>query len=143
MTPISTQALLLFCCNVHCKIPKLYGCVFLGKSKSGFPNSKTDFAFFWANPKTDHESIKCWEDFSDQIQIRIFGIHNLSGFFGKGFEKKVFFTSGFANKNGVQQMPYMHDILTEPMLVRRLNFEPFGTLHSMFVIYNYTFVDCF
>ena len=40
-----------------------FGCVFLGggrggKSKSGFPNPKTEFAFFGANQKTDHESIK-------------------------------------------------------------------------------------
>ena len=46
------------------------GCVLGGKSKSGFPNPKTDFAFFWAN----HESIKSTlrVDSSDQIQIRIF-----------------------------------------------------------------------
>ena len=31
---------------------------FFGESKSGIRNPKTDFAFFWANPKTDHESIK-------------------------------------------------------------------------------------
>ena len=31
---------------------------FLGKSKSGFPNPKMNFAFFGANPKKDHESIK-------------------------------------------------------------------------------------
>ena len=31
--------------------------------------------------------------------------------------KKVFLTSGFPNKNGTQQMPYMYDILTEPMLM--------------------------
>ena len=31
---------------------------FLGKSKSGFPNPKMDFAFVWANPRRDHESIK-------------------------------------------------------------------------------------
>jgi len=30
----------------------------LGKSKSGFPNPKMDFAFVWANPRRDHESIK-------------------------------------------------------------------------------------
>ena len=43
-----------------------FGCVFFflggggggGKSKSGFPNPKTEFAFFGANQKTDHESIK-------------------------------------------------------------------------------------
>ena len=56
-----------------------FGCVFLGKSKSGFPNPKTDFAFLGANPETDHESIKSklWVDSSEQIQTRIFEIHNL------------------------------------------------------------------
>jgi len=78
---------------------------FLGKSKSGFLNQKRDFAFFWANPKTDHESIKSTfrVDSSDQMQIRIFEIHNLSVFVGKDL-KKVFLTSGVL-KNGMQQMP--------------------------------------
>ena len=45
---------------------------FLGKSKSGFPNPKMDFAFVWANPRRDHESIKStllvtWILFSQQI----------------------------------------------------------------------------
>ena len=31
-----------------------------------------------------------WVDSSDQIQIRIFKIHNLSVFGGKGFEKNIF-----------------------------------------------------
>ena len=82
---------------------------------------KNGFCVFGGKSKTDHEPIKStpWEDFSDQIQIWIFDIHNLSGFFlGKDL-KKVFFTSGFPNKNGAQQMLY--DILTDPMLVRRLN----------------------
>ena len=40
-----------------------FGCVFFfggggGETKSGFPNPKTEFAFFLANQKTDHESIK-------------------------------------------------------------------------------------
>ena len=39
-----------------------FGCVFFWGggvgSKSGFPNPKTEFAFFLANQKTDHESIK-------------------------------------------------------------------------------------
>ena len=34
-----------------CESILILGCVFLGKSKSGFPNPKTDFAFFLANPK--------------------------------------------------------------------------------------------
>ena len=49
-----------------------------------------------------------WVDSWDQIQILIFEIHNL---------KQVFLTSGFPNKNGTQQMPYMYYILTEPMLL--------------------------
>ena len=71
----------------------------MGKSQSGFPNPKTDFTFFWANPKTDHESIKSTlrVDSSDQIQIRIVEIHNLSVFGGKDL-KKVFLTNGFSKK---------------------------------------------
>ena len=68
----------------------------MGKSKSGFPNPKTDFA----NPKADHECIKSTfsSDSSDQIQIRIFDIHNLSVFFlGKDL-KKVFLTERFFEK---------------------------------------------
>ena len=65
---------------------------FLGKSKSGFSNPKTDFSFFWANPKTDHGSVKStlWVDSSDQIQIRIFEIHNLSVCLGKDLKKSIF-----------------------------------------------------
>ena len=45
------------------------GWVFLGKSQNGFLNPKTDFAFFWQNTKTDHESKVSTlnEDTSDQI----------------------------------------------------------------------------
>ena len=92
---------------------------FLGKIQiRQFLNPKTDFAFFWTNPKTDHESIKSTlrVDSSDQIQIRIFEIHNLNVSWGKDL-KKVFLTSGFLNKNGTQQVPYMYDILTEPILL--------------------------
>ena len=60
--------------------------------------------FFWggggANPKADHESIKSTfsSDSSDQIQIRIFEIHNLSVFFlGKDL-KKVVLTERFFEK---------------------------------------------
>ena len=86
------------------------GCVFLGKSESGIRNPTAAFAFVGANPKTDHESIKStlWVDSSDQIHIWIFEIHNLSVFLGKDL-KKVILTSGFRNKNGTQQMPYMYD----------------------------------
>ena len=63
----------------------MLGCVFSGKSKYGFPNPKTDFEFFGTYPKTDHESIKSTfrVNSSDQIQIRIFEIHNLNVFLGK------------------------------------------------------------
>ena len=55
------------------------GCVFLGKSKSGFPN-----------PKTDHESIKS--------TLRVDSSHEIqSGFGGKDL-KKVLLTSGFSKK---------------------------------------------
>ena len=73
---------------------------------------------FWgANPKTDHESINSTlrVDASDQIQIGILKIHNLSVFLGKDLKKKI-----SLNKNGTQQMPYMyqmHDILTGPLLL--------------------------
>ena len=78
------------------------GCICLGKSKSGFPN-----------PKTDHESVKSTlrVDSSDQIQIQIFEIHN----FGKGFLKCIFGKRFFWKRNGTEQMPNMYD--PEPMLV--------------------------
>ena len=80
--------------------------------------SKNGIACFWANPKTHHESIESTlrVDSSDQIQIRIFEIQNLSAFWGKDL-KKVFLASDFSNKNGTQQMPYMYDVLTESMLI--------------------------
>ena len=48
--------------------------------------------FWWKNPNPDNESIKSTVrvDSSNQIQIRIFEIHNLSVFFGKGFVKSIF-----------------------------------------------------
>ena len=78
--------------EAHFRYSRKKGAVFLGKSKFGFPNPKSDFAFLGANPKTDHESIKStpWRDSSDQIQIRKFEIHNLGVF--------------FSNKNGTQQL---------------------------------------
>ena len=83
------------------------------------PNPKTDSAFWGANPKTHHESIKYTlrVDSLDQIQIRIFEIHNLSFLcLGKDLNK-VLLTSGFSKKNGTWQMSYRYDILFEPMLV--------------------------
>ena len=77
------------------------GFVFLGKSNSGFPNPKTDFTFFWANPQTDHEFIKStlWVDSSDQIQIRIFEMSQSERFLGKDLKKSIL-KSGFLNKGG-------------------------------------------
>ena len=81
-----------------------HGCVFLAKSKSGFPNPKTDFASFWANRKTDHESIKSTlrVDSSDQIQIRIFETHNLSVFLGKDLKKAFLHDKRFFEKTMVR-----------------------------------------
>ena len=91
-----------------------FTCVFLWKIQIRISESKTDFEFFLANPKTDQESIKSTlrVDSPDLFQIQIFEIHNLSVFGGKDL-KKVFLTSSFPKKNGTQQMSYMFDILTE------------------------------
>ena len=61
----------------------------ISESKSGFPNPKTDFEFFWAWSKTDHGSIKytLGVDSSDQIQIGIFEIQNLSVFWERTWKK--------------------------------------------------------
>ena len=73
---------------------------FRGKIEIRISKSKTGFFFFWANPKTDRESIKStlWVDSSDQIQIWIFESHNLSVFFFGNDLKKVILTSGFPTK---------------------------------------------
>ena len=94
------------------------GCVFLGKSKSGFPI-----------PKTNHESLKStlWVESSDQIQIRIFEIHNLSIFLVKD-SKKVFLTSGFPNTN------VWH---VDGALLWAIVYISFRVFHL------FTFVDCF
>ena len=98
-------------------------CICLGKSKSGFPN-----------PKTDHESIKSTlrVDSSDQIQIQIFEIHN----FGKGFEKSIFDKRFFEKRNGTQQMPNISVTLNLCWWRLIKNFEPLIKYHSMFVIYS-------
>ena len=54
---------------------------------------------------------------SDQIQIWVFEIHNLSGFLGERISKKYFWQAVFRKKNGTQQMAYIDDILTEPIYV--------------------------
>ena len=90
---------------------KTKGAFFGENPNPDFQVQKRSFRFWGANPKTDHELIKSTlrVDSSDQIQIPIFKIHNLSVFLGKDL-KKVFLTSGFSKqKNGTQQMPYMYD----------------------------------
>ena len=73
---------------------------FFGR-KSKFTHPKTDLAFFWATPKTDHESIKSTfrVDSSDQIQIRIFLDSQSERFSGKRFEKSTF-DKRVSEKNG-------------------------------------------
>ena len=77
-------------------------------------------AFWRENPNPDFRIKKrILRFFFRQIQIQnpdFFKIHSLSVFLGKDL-KKVFLISGFPNENGTQQMPYMYDILTKPMLV--------------------------
>ena len=87
-------------------------CVVSRKSKSGFPNQKTD-----------HESIKSTlrVDSWNQIQIRSFEIDNLSVFWERIW-KKLFLTGGFAKKKGTQQLLYMYGFLTEPVLVAPYQF---------------------
>ena len=105
-----------------------WGCVFLGKSRSGFPN-----------PKTDHESIKSIlrVDSLDQIQIRIFEIHKLSVFWERVW-KKYFWQAVFRRKKW-----YATDLCRTCKTLklnlcwwRLINFEPLVTYHSMFVIYS-------
>ena len=109
-------------------------CVVSRKSKSGFPNQKTD-----------HESIKSTlrVDSWNQIQIRSFEIDNLSVFLGKDL-KKLFLTGGFSKKKkGTQQMLYMYDFLTEPMLVAPYQFSAISYI-SFHVCYLFKLlVDCF
>ena len=75
---------------------------FFGKIQIRISESKNRFWVFLGMFKTDHGSIKytLGVDSSDQIQIRIFEIQNLSVFLGKDL-KKVFLTSGFSQKKMV------------------------------------------
>ena len=77
-----------------------------GKSKPWFPNPKTYFAFFWANPKMNRESIKINPHSGWIFQIKFWDSQSEPVFFlGGGKDlKKVFLTSGFPDKNGTQQM---------------------------------------
>ena len=81
-------------------------------------NPKTDFAVFWVNPKTDHESIKSTLRWILQIKSKSgFLKFTIWAFFWERIWKKYFWQAVCGKKNGTQQMPYMYDILTEPMLV--------------------------
>ena len=65
---------------------KKYSRAFLWENPNpDFRIQKRILRFGGANPKTDHESVKSTlrVDSSDQIQIRIFEIHNLSVFGGE------------------------------------------------------------
>ena len=97
---------------------------FLGENPNpDFRIQKWILCFLGQIQKTDHESIKStlWVDSSDQIQIWIFEIHNLSVFWGGegggGRIWKSIFDKRFSPSPGTPQMPYMYDILTEPMLM--------------------------
>ena len=87
-------------------------CVFLGKSKNGS----------WI-----HKIHSLWVDSSDQIQIRIFEIHNLSVFLGKD-SKKVFLTD--CNWTYVADaFTFSHELHIIPCLlsiyIRRLFWNPY------------------
>ena len=90
----------------------------MGKSKSGFPNPKTDFAGFLGGKSKNGSRIH-----KVHTQGGFFGSNSNPNFrdsqserfFGKGFEKSIF--DKREKRNGTQQKPYMYDILTEPMLV--------------------------
>ena len=58
----------------------------------------------------------------NQIQIRSFEIDNLSVFWGKDLKKIIFDRQFCEQKKGTQQMLYMYDFLTEPVLVAPYQF---------------------
>ena len=61
----------------------------------------------WAVKKTTKLSLKIVGNLLEASKI----VHKWNG------HLDFFFISGFPNKNGKQQMPYMYDILTESILV--------------------------
>ena len=64
-------------------------------------------------------------------------------FFGEGFEKIIFDRRFFEKKKGTQQMLYMYDFLTEPMLVAPYQFSAISYI-SFHVCYLFKLlVDCF
>ena len=114
------------------------GAFFGENPNSDFRIQKRILRFGGANPKTGHQSIKSTlrVDSLDQIQIRIFEIHNLSFFGGKDF-KKVLLTGVFSKKKKVRDR--CHTGMTFYLNLcwwRLINFEPLVTYHSMFVIYS-------
>ena len=66
--------------------------VFLGKSKSGFPNPKTDFAFFFSKSKNGSwiHKIHTQGGFFGSNIYPDFWDSKSERFFGKGFEKSIF-----------------------------------------------------
>ena len=95
-------------------------CVFLGTSKHGSWIQKIHIqgGFFGSNPNPDF-----WDSQSER-------------FLGKDL-KKVFLTSGFSKKKNWYATDAVHLwLLTKPMLVRLINFEPLITYHSLFIIYS-------
>ena len=97
-------------------------CVVSRKSKSGFPNQKTD-----------HESIKSTlrVDSWNQIQIRSFEIDNLSVFWERIW-KKLFLTGGFAKKKVPNSCCTCMAFLLNLCWWHLINFEPLVTYHSMY-----------
>ena len=92
----------------------IYGSFLGGKSKSEFPNPKTDFAFLGGKSKNGSwiHKINTLGGFVGSNPIRSLRF-TIWAFFGKGFEKSIF-DNRFSEQSGTQPMPYMHDILTEP-----------------------------
>ena len=77
-----------------------YGCFLWENPNPDFRIQKGNFHFWGANLKTDHEPIKSTPRVgsSDQIQIWVFEIHNLSGFGGESISKKYFSQAVFRKK---------------------------------------------
>ena len=81
--------------NVDCVVTnhnQKKGAFFGDNPNPDFRIPKRILRFLGANRRRNHKSIKStlWVDSSDQIQIRILEINNLSIFWGKGFIKSVF-----------------------------------------------------
>ena len=118
----------------------------ISESKSRFPNPKTDFEFIRAYPKTDHESIKSTlrVDSLDQIQIRIFEIHNLSVFMRKDL-KKVFLTSVFSQKKmiwtyvggALLSLSHITPCLSSIQIIGRLFLNPYLSVFCTYVVSAY------